>query len=190
MDTGSLPSPGLTTVGSEVQVSAFNIAAADRMQLSVDVDERDILSLDVGQNAEVTLEAVNGEMFTGEIARINASGMVGGGSARYQVEIMLTRTENMLPGMSASAVVTTQELYDILLLPAEAIQEAFPRIYVYTGEEDGTLTNPVEVEIGLSDGMRVEVLSGLSPGDTVYFALPEVQDGFTWGGAFAPAPAG
>jgi len=172
---------GAAGASSNIQTSAFTIAAGEEMQLIVSVDERDILSLAVGQSAEITLEAAVGEVFTGAITRINASGTTGGGAARYQVEITLPRTEHMLPGMSASAVVTTYEVSGILILPAEAIQEDWPLVYVYTALVNGEPAEPVEVQTGLSDGLYVEVISGLSPGDTVYYIVIQTQGWPMWG---------
>jgi len=179
MDTNAMMGAGVPSSNTQ---AAFTIATGAYMQLIISVDERDILSLAPGQHAEVTLEAAVGEVFTGTITRINASGTTGGGGARYQVEITLPRTESMLPGMSASAVITTYEISDILIIPAEAIQEDWPRIYVYTelGTNNEPMT-PVEVETGLSDGLYVEIRSGLSPGDMVVYTVIQAQGWNMWG---------
>ena len=151
--------------------AAFTIARADAMRLTIMVDERDILSLSLGQRAEVNLDAVPSERFQGEITRINTAGNTSGGGARYVVEVTLPRTEQMLPGMSASAVITTAEAADILLIPAEALQEQGLRVFVYTGQSGGRPTDPVDVQTGLSDGMYVEITQGLVPGDVVYYVV-------------------
>ena len=179
MDANAMMGAGMPSSNTQ---AAFTIAAGAYMQLIVSVDERDILSLAPGQQAEVTLEAAVGEVFTGTITRINASGTTGGGSARYQVEITLPRTESMLPGMSASAVITTYEISNILIIPAEAIQEEWPRVYVYTElSANNEPMTPVEVETGLSDGLYVEIRSGLSPGDMVAYTVIQAQGWNMWG---------
>jgi len=189
MDASGMMGQG--ALSSDIQTPAFTIAAGDTMQIRVSVDERDILSLAVGQSAAITLEAVEGETFQGEITRINAAGTAGGGGARYQVEITMPRTEHMLPGMSASAIITTDEVSDILLIPAEAIQEDWPRVYVYTNVQGSTPIDPVDVETGLSDGLYVEVRAGLNPGDTVYFIQVETQRWPMWGmGPMGGGPGG
>ncbi|MCL2562455.1 MAG: HlyD family efflux transporter periplasmic adaptor subunit [Oscillospiraceae bacterium] len=163
------------------EITAFTIAAADTMQLVVVIDERDILSLEVGQRAEVSLDAIEGELFGGEISRINTSGTAAGGGARYEVEITIPRTPQMLPGMSASAVITTDEVFDILLIPVEAVQEEGGRIYVYTALIGNEPTDPVDVQTGISDGLYVEILHGLNPGDTVYYIVIETFRWPHWG---------
>jgi len=172
------------------QITAFAITAADTMQLVVTVDERDILALQVGQRAEVSLDAIPGERFMGEISRINTTGTTVGGGARYTVEITVPRTVGMLPGMSASAVIVTDEVFDILLIPSEAIQEDGFHIYVYTALVGGELADPVTVQTGLSDGVYVEIVSGLSSGDTVYFIIAETFAFPGFGPRFGPGGGG
>ncbi|MCL2828162.1 MAG: HlyD family efflux transporter periplasmic adaptor subunit [Oscillospiraceae bacterium] len=170
MDMDAPGFPGMDAATAN-QFTAFSISRAYTMRLTVSVDERDILSLSTGQQAEVTLDAVLGETFEGEISRINTAGVATGGGARYTVEISLPRTDQMLPGMSASAVITTDRAYDILLIPAEALQEEGPRVFVYTGQEGNVPTDPVDVQTGLSDGVYVEIIAGLTAGDTVYYTV-------------------
>ena len=172
--------PGLDMGGAaqnQHEMTAFTIAPAETMQLVVTIDERDILDLRVGQRAEVSLDAIEGTAFPGEISRINTTGTTGGGGARYAVEVTIPRTAQMLPGMSASAVITTAEVFDILLIPIEAIQEDGQRVFVYTALVSGEPANPVDVRTGLSDGLYVEILEGLSAGDVVYYI---VLDAFRW----------
>ena len=165
------------------QTRAFTIAASDYMHLSVSVDERDILSLAVGQHADILLDALPGASFAGEIRRINVSGQTGGGGARYIVELILPRTDEMLPGMSAAAVIVTSESTETLILPVSAVQETDGRVYVYTNE---ARTNTIEITTGVSDGLLVEITDGLSEGAEVFF-LVSPRFGFgPWGPGSGP----
>jgi len=175
LDTGAFGGGG--GVPNPNEMTAFTIAAAESMRLVVNIDERDILALQVGQRAEISLDAIEGEFFPGEISRINTAGVTAGGGARYAVEIHIPRTPEMLSGMSASAVITTREVSDILLIPLEAVQEDGLRVYVYTALDGTALTEPIDVGTGLSDGLYVEILYGLREGDTVYYIIPET---FRW----------
>ena len=156
------------------EVPAFTIAAGGEMRLVVTVDELDILSLQVGQGVWITLDALPEERFPGEVTRVNTGGGADWGDARYSVEITLPRREEMLPGMTASAVITIMEVRDILVIPAEAVQENGDSVYVYTQSDGGAPTSPQEVVTGRSDGIYVEILQGLSAGDRVYYMVPEV----------------
>lgn len=152
------------------QVVAFTVSPDESMTLSISVDELDILSVEKGQSADITFDALEDQTFTGTITSISDTASVSGGVAKYTVEIQVPRDENMRVGMNASATIKVEEKQDILLLPSIALQDKGETTFVYTSqEEDGTLSGEVEVETGLSDGSRVEIISGLSEGDTVYY---------------------
>ncbi len=73
--------------------------------------------------------------------------------------------------MNASVLIEVSRLENVLTVPAAAVYEDGTRIYVYTGldEKTGELTNPVDVTTGASDGAYIEILSGLTTGDMVYY---------------------
>ena len=75
----------------------------------------------------------------------------------------------MLSGMSATAVITVKEATDAIMIPVAALNENGGRVYVYTTYEDNVAGGEVEVETGLSDGVYVEIVSGLEDGQTIYY---------------------
>ncbi|NBH13118.1 biotin/lipoyl-binding protein [Lachnospiraceae bacterium] len=156
---------------SSSEVAAFTLAAADTMILSVYVDELDINSAAVGQQAEITLDALEGEQFTGTVTKVgSAASSSSGGVAKYTVNIAIPRDERMKEGMNASATITIEKREDVVVLPVNALQERGNRVFVYKqAESDGTLSGEQEVRTGLSDGDMVEITEGLSDGDKVYY---------------------
>ena len=151
-------------------VTAFTLSPDETMNLSISVDELDILSIAEGQSADITFDALEDQTFTGTVTSISSTASVNGGVAKYTVEIEMEKDDNMRIGMNASATIKVEDAEDILLIPSAALQERGDSAFVYTGQsEDGTLTDEVEVETGLSDGSNVEITSGLSEGDTVYY---------------------
>ena len=151
-------------------VTAFTISPDESMMISISVDELDILSVAEGQSADVTFDALENQTFTGTITGISNTANVNGGVAKYTVDIEVPKDENMRVGMNASATIKVEDKQDILLLPSIALQERGDSVFVYTEQaEDGTLSGEVEVETGLSDGTNVEIVNGLSEGDTVYY---------------------
>lgn len=151
-------------------VTAFTVSPDETMNLSISVDELDILSIAEGQRADITFDALENQTFTGTVTSISGTASVNGGVAKYTVEIEMEKDDNMRIGMNASATIKVEDAEDILLIPSAALQERGDSTFVYTGQsEDGTLTDEVEVETGLSDGSNVEIISGLSEGDTVYY---------------------
>ncbi len=154
---------------SAYEAPAFSIAAQDETVVSVNVDELDILSIEEGQTAEITIDALEEQSFEGKITDISQA-VSGSGSTKYPVEITIGRTDDMRMGMSVSATITIDEAKDAVLIPVSALQERGGRTFVYTeSSEDGTLSGETEVTTGLSDGSRAEIISGLAEGDTVYY---------------------
>lgn len=139
--------------------------------MSVSVDELDINSVEVGQTATVTMDALEDVTLEGTVESVsNSASSSGSGSAKYTVEISVPKQDGMLIGMSASATIVVEESENVVTLPVDALQENGNETYVYTSvDEDGNLSGEVTVETGLSDGDTVEITSGLEDGDTVYY---------------------
>ena len=162
---------------SVCEAAAFSISSPDEAVVSINVDELDILSVEKGQTAVITLDALENQEFEGTITKVSASASSGSSSAKYPVEITLEKTADMKLGMSVSATIQIDESEDAVLIPVNALQEKGNSTFVYTGkDEDGNLTDEVEVETGLSNGSQVEIVSGLVNGDTVYYLKAESSD--------------
>jgi len=147
------------------------------VQVSINVDELDILTVKAGQTATITLDAIEDGEFEGTVSRISSEASSSSSSTKYVVEIVLSRTEDMLLGMSASATINIDEVDDAVLIPVSAIQESDGKIFVYTEKDNNdNLSGEVEIETGISNGSQVQVLSGLSDGDTVYYLKSESTD--------------
>lgn len=156
--------------------AAFTISRDEKMCVSVSVDEQDILNLSVGQTAEVTLDAVDGETFEGTVTSVNTvSSEAANGVTKYTAEVSLDKTDQMLAGMNASVVVTVSSAENCLIVPEAALQEDGNKTTVYTTYDasTGTYGGETEVTTGVSDGTSVEIVSGLSEGDTVYYSYTE-----------------
>ena len=172
--TESSSSSGTSDLYSSSNATAFTILTEDSYKISLSVDELDILSVKQGQTANITLDALDGESFEGTVTKVGTVGSTSGSSAKYTVEITVPKEENMLLGMSASATIQIDEVDDAVLIPLSALQESGGKSFVYTEKsEDGTLSGKVEVETGLSNDSQVEITSGLSEGDTVYYQVVE-----------------
>jgi hypothetical protein len=154
----------------------FTIASGDTMTVTMTVDELDILSMEEGQDAVVTVDAVEDQTFNGSITSVNGSASSSGGVAQYSVEVTFEKTADMLAGMSASVEVVLEKAEDVLVVPISAVTDQGRNSVVYTGNSDGTLSDEVEIETGLSDETYVEVVSGLSEGDTIYYQMQGSED--------------
>ena len=153
-----------------IQIAA--VTAQDTMTLEITVDEQDVTALTVGMSAQLRIDALGGEKHEAIITQIGNTGTNNGGSSKYTVELSLPRGANMLSGMTATASVVLSSTEQVLTVPAAALVEEGTRTLVYTGydEETQLLLNPVEVTVGVSDGKTVEILDGLTVGQTYYYA--------------------
>lgn len=173
---------GMSGYGTAARTAAYDsydttkkdaavITADEEMTVQIQVDELDIRTLETGMEATVTLDALPGSSFTGAITSINPYGENSGGNTKYTVTVTLPRDEKMLPGMNASVKITTGVSGTVPTVPAAAVVFDAGKSWLYTGynEKTDTLTDPVEIQTGLSDGSLVELLSGLSEGSSFYY---------------------
>lgn len=155
----------------------LTVTPRDAMTLDITVDEMDVGKLQPGQPAEVTVSALIGEQYAGEITKIGTSEN-SGGHTKFTVTITMARDGDMLSGMSASASMELETVENVLTIPAAALNSVGSDVFVYTGydEKNDAYGNPVSVAVGVSDGEMVEILSGLEEGDVFYYAYYEPEE--------------
>lgn len=160
------------------------------MSVTVSMDESDILSLKEGQEATVTVDSIGDDEFIGTVTEVNTSSTSSGGVTVYAIEVTIDKTEQMLSGMSASVVIVTESVANVLAVPEDAVEQTSTASYVYTAydEETGELSGAVEVETGLSNGTYIEITSGLTEGETVYYEDTSSDTTNTFG--FGNMPSG
>lgn len=152
------------------RVQLCTITPADTMNLFLSVDELDVSILRVGMQAEITLEALPNRQFSAEITEISQFGTNNGGSSKFQVTLELPRSEGLLPGMNTNVSIPLQTT-TCLTIPVAALVDQGNKSVVYTARDEKTdeLTNPVPVQLGISDGEYVQILSGLTEGQTFWY---------------------
>ena len=130
-------------------VALFTISPDDTMTLNVSVDELDINSVEIGQEAAITFDAIEDKEFTGEVTEIGNTASVSGGVAKYTVSVSVPKDEQMKQGMNASATVTIENRENVITIPVNALQEKGDRVFVYTStDEEGNLSGETEVKTG------------------------------------------
>ena len=148
------------------------VTPQNTMTLDIVIDELDIRYLQVGMLAQIKINALGGEKYTAIITEIGNTGESNGGNSKYTVELTMDRAGNMLSGMNATATIVLSTVNDVLTIPADALVEQGNQTIVYTAydEKTETLMDPVVVKVGCSDGENVEILEGLTAGQTYYYA--------------------
>lgn len=137
------------------------------MSVTIDVDEADILSLELGQEADVTVSSVSEDTLKGTVTEIDKTDS----SGAYTAVVTLDKVEGMIPGMTASVDVRIEGVDDAIIIPVEALHQNRSGYYVYTSydEENEEFGGRVDVIPGISNSSSVEIKSGLKEGDTVYY---------------------
>lgn len=156
----------------------LSVTGQETMTLSFSVDEMDILDLYLGQRVSVSVDSLGSGSFGAYVSEIGDTGESSGGNSKFTVTVTLDRAEDMWDGMSATVTVPMEEPHAGLVIPVEALYESGSKTYVYTGYDEaaGEFIGRVEVETGVSDGEMVLILSGLSEGDTVWYAYYDTLD--------------
>ena len=156
----------LTTTGA-----LFSYATSDDMRISVDVTQEDIVDLQVGDAVDITFTAYPEDSYTGSILSINTTATSDySNTVSYTVEISVEgELEHLYGGMTADVIFVTEEKEDVLYVSRKAIVEENGKTYVYRKTALGG-RELAEVETGITNGVDIEILSGLEEGDTIYLA--------------------
>jgi RND family efflux transporter MFP subunit len=158
VDTGDLPRPGAD--GPPL----FVVARSDIMTIAVDVPEAFATEVNPGDRASVKLQAMKGRVVEGTVSRI--SWALDPRTRTIRVEIDIANPGARLrPGLYAYATIIAEEHPDALTIPATAIVEESGKTRCVVVDASKAVRRPVE--LGLNDGTRAEVASGLSGGEVV-----------------------
>ncbi len=138
------------------------------LELVIEVDEIDIPSVKLAQEADVKMDALPGAVFKGRVTALYPVPEEKGGIVLYKVKISLDVPESsgVKVGMSASADIVAVRHTGVLIVPSRAVLknsegQSFVKV------QEGVKTQEKVVTIGLDDGMKVEITSGLKEGETV-----------------------
>ncbi|MDF2535895.1 MAG: biotin/lipoyl attachment protein [Bacillales bacterium] len=148
----------------------FHLTDYTKLKTVISVDELDINKIKLSQIADITIGAIDGVTYQGTVTNIAAIGTNQNGVANFDVEITLNMNDNLKPGMSAEAVILIESKANALYLPIEAVQTANGKKYVESLDGNGDATQ-TEVTTGLINTNDVEILTGLSEGDTVRYVV-------------------
>ena len=131
-------------------------------------DEIDVGRLQVGMKARVTMGALPGVELSGTVAEIGLRARRLDNAAQFDVRVALTPSAKITlrAGYSAVAEVELTRVDDALLLPERCVQFRGDKAYVLVPAERGA-SEERRIETGVSDGLVVEIKSGLKDGERV-----------------------
>ena len=154
----------------------LTVARTDKVRVVTEIPDRDVPQTNVGDPAEVTLDAMPGEVFKGKVSRFADSEDPNSRTMHTEIDLP-NPNDRIKPGMYGIAKVIVDTATKNSTLPA----------YCLVGESKGGKADifivkdgkakKTSVTVGDDDGIRVEILSGVTPEDEVIVNTGSVADG-------------
>ncbi len=160
---------------------AFTLLTPDALRLDLTIGEVDLPNVKVGQPGGIIFDAIQGRPYFFVITSIGLAPQVQQGVVTYiaRANILLPNdAPKPAPGMNGAALIQIEQRTNVLTVPTRGVRRRGDQQVVDVQRPDGTVEERV-VETGLSDGQDIEILSGLSEGETVL--LPRLAGGGTQG---------
>jgi HlyD family secretion protein len=166
LDPGAAVASVASVTGGTILMT---IADTSRMHLLGVVDENEIAQVSVGMEARIRTETYPDRVFPGRVRKIAPLGARKGNVTSFEVEAdVLAGADALWPRMSADADIVAEQKDDVLILPEAALLYEGDDIVVEVVAHDSPQRlERRTVRIGVSQDDRVEILDGLSEGETV-----------------------
>lgn len=163
-----------------IQANNFNdgttiatIADLSKMIFEGQVDEGEVGKLAVGTPLKITLGALEGTELDAKLKFIAPKGVEEAGAVQFKIEGDVEVNDDVFirAGYSANASIVLEKKEDILVIPEALLQfdksTNKPYVELAVGAESDQKFERKDIEIGISDGVNVEILSGLTEEDKV-----------------------
>lgn len=133
------------------------------------VDEIDVGKITAGMDAEIQIGALPETKIDGRVVRIYPKAKKEGNATLFDIEISISPPAGttLRAGFSATASIRIRDRKQVLLLAERLVLFENGKRFVEVLEGQGDKTKKVEVQTGLSDGLNIEILSGVREGDKV-----------------------
>ena len=166
---------GTDTTASETLCTIYDLSY---LEMTLNVDELEILSIKEGQTVTITADAISDRTFTGVVTSVSAAGTTTGGTTTYPVTIRIDDVGDLLPGMNATAEIVVSSASNALAIPNGSVVRGN---YVLVTKDSPSAVNAVQdmtapdgyvyvkITTGTSDNDSIEVTGGLQEGDTIAY---------------------
>jgi len=150
------------TIGKILDVSG--------LQMTTSVGEYDVFRIQPGMPVQVTIDALKQTKLTGKVEKVSkfpkaTTNANDSGPAQFEVVISLDTHDNLVAGLSLTALIETDNKKNVLTISTIAVQRDKDGYYVLLQTAQGVEKRPIKV--GLETADKTEVLEGLQEGDTV-----------------------
>jgi RND family efflux transporter MFP subunit len=149
------------------------VSDIDNLAVSVDLSEFDVAQVEEGMKATVSVDALGGDTFPGEVQLVAFTGSDNGGIVTFPVLVGIVDSEDLKPGMNTSVRIIVEQKQSAIRVPLEAVttdeeDRSFVTILDVSGQEVQR-----RVKTGLESNKLVEIVAGIDAGTRV--VLPEIQ---------------
>ena len=152
--------------GDEIASGALmcSILEGEDMNLTIAVDELDVVEVAVGQKVKITVDALSDAEMDGEVYKIAPVGSNSGGVTTYDVELTFDAAgSGVRSGMNATGEITVASAEDTLYVPVEALMTIGDDTYLMVESSDGQ-TMSMPDDSGMTPPDHADV-SGMTPPD-------------------------
>ncbi|MCC8145979.1 MAG: efflux RND transporter periplasmic adaptor subunit, partial [Bacteroidales bacterium] len=160
-----------------IQSNSFNdgttiAAVADMTDLIFrgNVDETEVGLLKNDMNVNITIGAITNEVFQAQIEYISPQGIKENGTVLYEIKAALNpqTSSHIRADYSANAEIVIDEARNAIIIPEGSVEFEGNAAYVYVlRTENPQRFDKKEVKLGLSDGVNIEIIRGLSLEDRI-----------------------
>ena len=168
-----LDNNSLTAAGGNLAV----IYDMSSLTFEMRIAELDINKIEEGQPVSITASAVEGEVFSGYVDKVNLNGTTQSGMTNYPITVQITDPGALKPGMNVSADVIVDKVGQVLCVPVEAVKRGGESPYVQVIAPEGldengnvkdlSLIQRRDVALGSNDEQYIQITEGLSEGEIV-----------------------
>jgi HlyD family secretion protein len=166
--------PVVPLTSYQAGTSMMTIAFMDDLLFKGNVDEIDVGKLHEQMPVDIEIGAMPNHKIHGNLNRISPKAHKEEGSTLFEVEITIDKDTSLTflrAGYSANANIIISHRDSVLVVPERLVKV---KDSVSTVElREGGLINPREIKTGLSDGINIEVVSGLKEGDSLIERPPK-----------------
>jgi HlyD family secretion protein len=152
----------------------LTLAPMDELIFKGTVDEIDVGKLHEGMTADLKIGALPDTKLKGKLSKISPKARKEDNTTLFDIEIEVTESNGteLRAGYSANADVIINQKDSVLVIPERLISFTGDTARVEVQDSAG-LIDTVEVKVGLSDGLNIEVAEGLALGDQVVERPPK-----------------
>lgn len=185
---------GQTVAASFNTPELFTIAQdLTDMRVIADIDEADIGGVKEGQRVQFTVDAFPDDHFEGMVTQVRQQATTESNVVTYEVVISAPNNDLKLkPGLTANVTIFTLEKNGVLAAPAKALRFTVNEMFLQKGEtiedcegdhklwtKEGNVFKAHKVEIGTTNGVLTEIISGIGNGTEVLvdFNITGVSEG-------------